>query len=55
LNKYTIEELRSMAREFVTAHRAGDIRALAVLQLLSDRTGYSIAQCQTAIENLAND
>lgn len=51
--KYTREQLRSMAQEFLAAQKAGDPHATFLVLALSARTGVSPMTCVQAIQQLA--
>ena len=51
--RYTDDELRMMAAEFVTAERASDMRCLQVTLTLSMKTGLHPEECRNRIVAMA--
>jgi hypothetical protein len=51
--KYTVEELRYMARDYLQAKECGDMRCGHVVMALCMHFGMSPAQCESMIASLA--
>lgn len=55
MSKYTKWQLRGMAKYFLRALEAGDIRANILLLNLGNRMGVAPNVCLQNIRNMAND
>lgn len=51
--KYTDDQLKAMAKEVLDAMKVGDMRATALIQILSFSFGISPVECEARIRRIS--